>query len=112
VVTSVDRQVLMAPDIVARVAASAVRDRRQRWMLRQPREVRVSYARRVHGRLDEDDRAMAWMLGQPFSVRESFVAHVLGDRDDREAREQRWMLLADDGVRAGYVRAVLGGEPI
>jgi hypothetical protein len=113
-VAFVDRQVLLAPDVVARAAAAAVRDRRGRWMLRQPRPVRRSYAQQVHGRHDEDERAMAWMLRQPGHVRESFVRHVIGDRDDREAREQRWMLLQDEPVRLSYLSDVLeveAGEP-
>lgn len=106
---SIDRQVLLAPDLLARAAASAVRDRQQRWMLRQPRPVRRSYAHRVFGRIDEDDRAIAWMLEQPRAVRESYVEHVLRGRTDREAREQRWMLLQDDDIRLGYLAEVIEG---
>ena len=74
---AIERQVLTGPDWVARAAASAVRDRRARWMLRQPREVRLSYARECFGRPDERTRAEAWMLHQPDHVRHSYVAHVL-----------------------------------
>jgi hypothetical protein len=107
---SVERQILLAPDVVARAAAGAVRDRRGRWMLRQARHVRRSYALAVHGRQDEDDLAMAWMLQQPNHVRESFVRYVLRNRDDREAREQRWMLLQDEPVRLSYLSEVLEAE--
>ncbi len=106
----VDRQVLLGPDFLARAAATGIRDRRARWMLRQPRGVRRSYAINVHGRSDEDERAMTWMLAQPDVVRESYVRHVLRDRDDREAREQRWMLLQSDAVRRSYLSDVIGAE--
>ena len=85
----VDRQVLLAPDMVARAAASAVRDRRGRWMLRQPRHVRRSYALAVHGRHDEVDRATAWMLMQPEPVRLSYVTEVLGISPSEAARWSR-----------------------
>jgi hypothetical protein len=77
--SSLERRVLLAPDSVARAAAAAVRDRRARWMLCQPRHVRRSY-----------------------------VQQVLRGEGDREAREQRWMLLQDDLVRHSYVSDVLG----
>src|SRR4051812_46828782 len=50
---AIDRTILIGPDWVARAAASAVRDPRQRWMLRQPRAVRRSYADEVLGRPGE-----------------------------------------------------------
>jgi len=74
---SIERQVLTGPDWVARAAASAIRDPRARWMLRQPRHVRASYARECLGRPDERKRAEAWMLKQPDDVRHSYVTHVL-----------------------------------
>ena len=79
--SSVERQVLLAPDAVARAAANVVRGRRERWMLRQPR-----------------------------SVRRSYVFEVLVFGDDRELREQRWMLLQAEAVRVSYVIEVLEGE--
>jgi hypothetical protein len=79
--SSVERQVLLAPDAVARAASNMVRGRRERWMLRQPR-----------------------------SVRRSYVFEVLVHADDREMREQRWMLLQPDAVRISYVTEVLEGE--
>lgn len=75
--SSLERQILTAPDVVARAAAAAVTDPRQRWMLRQPRAVRRSYAHEVFGRPDEDRRAEAWMLLQSEAVRRSYVAEVL-----------------------------------
>jgi len=73
-----DRQILAGPDFLARAAASAVSDPLQRWMLRQPREVRRSYAAEVHGRPDEELRAERWMLLQTDPVRRSYVDEVLG----------------------------------
>jgi hypothetical protein len=79
----IDRTILIGPDWVARAAASAVRDPRQRWMLRQPRNVRRSYADEVLGRPGEDRLAEAWMLMQPDAVRLSYVDEVLSaGRDD------------------------------
>ncbi|MDX6641443.1 MAG: hypothetical protein QOF12_2454 [Solirubrobacteraceae bacterium] len=52
-------------------------DPRQRWMLRQPRPVRRSYAREVLGRPDEGRLAERWMLLQAESVRRSYVREVL-----------------------------------
>jgi hypothetical protein len=47
-------------------------------MLRQPREVRQSYAERVLGG-DGDAEVLAeiWMLRQPEAVRESYIEEVL-----------------------------------
>ena len=44
-------------------------------MLRQPREVRVSFHREAFGRGEPAERA--WMLRQPDPVRESYVSEVL-----------------------------------
>ena len=47
-------------------------------MLRQPREVRRSYAAEVLGaRGDLDVLAEVWMLRQPKKVRESYIEEVL-----------------------------------
>lgn len=75
--SSLERQILIAPDVVARAASAAVTDPRQRWMLRQPRAVRRSYAQECFGRPDEERRAEAWMLVQDDAVRHSYVAEVL-----------------------------------
>lgn len=72
---TLERSILLAPDSVARTAARFAPDARQRWMLRQPREVRASFAREVLGR---DERAeQIWMLRQPEAVRESYIRRVL-----------------------------------
>ena len=71
-----ERTILLAPDAVARRAAQYAPDPEQRWLLRQPREVRVSYYRDAFERGEAAERA--WMLRQPDAVRESYVNEVLG----------------------------------
>ena len=103
---SAERQVLCAPDVVARAAAAVAPDREQRWMLRQPRELRCSYAEEVLGRPDEDVLAEAWMLRQPRKVRLSYLDEVVAHQPDVPP-EQRWMLKQDDKICRSYVREVL-----
>jgi hypothetical protein len=101
-----ERQILVAPDAVARAAAPLAPDPQARWMLRQPRVVRRSFAEEVFGREDEELRQQAWMLRRPRELRESFVEHVLR-RQDPLPREEIWMLLQDDEICESYVREVL-----
>ena len=68
---------LVAPDAVARHAARVAADAEARWILRQPRAVRRSYAEAVLGREDRDVREQAWLLHQPDDVRHSYVRDVL-----------------------------------
>jgi hypothetical protein len=106
--SDVERQVLRAPDAVARAASRLAADREQAWMLRQPRVVRESYARDVFGRPDEELLAQAWMLFQPFSVRASYVAEVLlAEGAPEPDRQELWMLHQDDEVCASFARFVL-----
>jgi hypothetical protein len=71
----IQQAVLLSPDPVARAAALLVKDRRERWMLCQPRAVRASFAPEA---LDGGERAqMVWMLRQPDPVRESYLREVL-----------------------------------
>jgi hypothetical protein len=107
--SSAERQLLLAPDVVARTAVSLAPDDEARWMLRQPRAVRRSFVDEVFGREDEERRQQVWMLHQPREVRESFVEHVLM-RQDPAPREEVWMLRQDDAVCASYARYVLLGE--
>jgi hypothetical protein len=72
-----ERWILSAPQSVARAAAGATPDPEERWMLRQPRPVRVSYVREVLDRGGHDVHKQIWMLRQPDSVRLSYVAEVL-----------------------------------
>jgi hypothetical protein len=85
-VASAERQVLLAPDVVARAAARVVSEPEQRWMLLQPRDVRRSFAREVHGRADAELRQQVWLLRQPEAVRESFIREVLLADEAPESR--------------------------
>ena len=107
--SSAERQLLLAPDAVARAAVALAPDPEARWMLRQPREIRRSFVDEVHGREDEATRQQVWMLHQRREVRESFVEHVLM-KQDPPPREEIWMLRQDDDVCASYARYVLLGE--
>jgi hypothetical protein len=70
------KRVLLGPASVRRAAARRAVDERERWMLRQPTEVRRSFVREV---LEKGSSEEAWMLLQPDHVRQSYVAEVLGD---------------------------------
>jgi len=70
-----ERTILLAPDAVARRAAEYAPGREQAWMLRQSREVRMSFYREAFERGELAERA--WMLRQPDHVRESYVSEVL-----------------------------------
>ena len=69
------KRVLLGPAAVRRAAASQARDEKERWMLRQPVEVRRSFVREV---LEKGGNEEAWMLLQSDAVRKSYVADVLG----------------------------------
>ncbi|HEX4733908.1 MAG TPA: hypothetical protein VH247_05795 [Thermoleophilaceae bacterium] len=73
------KRVLLGPGSVRRAAASRTTDPQERWMLRQPAEVRRSFVREV---LEKGASEEAWMLLQPDPVRRSYVAEVL-DRKQR-----------------------------
>jgi hypothetical protein len=76
----VERWILRAPASVARAAAGATTDPEERWMLRQPRWVRMSYVRDVVERGGTEAHKQIWMLRQSEDVRESFIAEVLEPR--------------------------------
>ena len=101
-----ERSILTAPAAVARAAAYAADEPEQRWMLRQPREIRPSFAEEVFGRPDATARQEVWMLRQPKAVRESFIREVL-ELQDPEPRQEIWMLRQADKVRESFVREVL-----
>lgn len=107
--SSAEKQVLLAPDVVARAAAPLAADREQRWMLRQPKAVRESFAHEVFGQPDEERLQEIWMLHQPREVRESYVRHVLS-KDPDAPREMLWMLRQDDEICRSYARFVLLGQ--
>ncbi|MBA3301324.1 MAG: hypothetical protein H0T15_05595 [Thermoleophilaceae bacterium] len=73
-----ERTFLLAPAGLRKIAARQAREPEERWMLRQGKEVRLSFVREVlDAGGDETDRE-AWMLRQPDEVRESYVRDVLG----------------------------------
>jgi hypothetical protein len=106
---SAERQLLLAPDVVARAAARMAPLLEQRWMLRQPRQLRRSFAEEVFEQPDMERRQQAWMRGQDDDVRESFIEHVL-ERQRPRPRDQIWMLRQSVEIRDSYVRDVLLGE--
>ena len=75
--SATERSILTGPNALAKTAAYATAEPEQRWMLRQPREVRRSFADEVFGRPDATERQEIWMLRQPKAVRESFIRDVL-----------------------------------
>lgn len=101
----IERGVLLAPDIVARSAASLVKDPAQRWMLGQPTRVRRSYVHEVMDRGNDTRAQTIWMLRQPVDVRRSYVKHVAEPGD----AALRWMLGQPDAVRESYINEVLQG---
>ena len=104
--SATERSILTAPSAVARTAAYAAADPEQRWMLRQPREVRRAFAEEVFGRPDATERQEIWMLRQPKAVRESFVKEVLL-LEDPPPLQSIWMLRQPDKVRESFVKEVL-----
>lgn len=72
-----ERALLLAPDRVARAAAARATRPEERWMLRQQRAVRETYARQVVGAPDAARAREIWMLRQADAVRESYVREVL-----------------------------------
>jgi len=107
-----ERQVLLAPDVVARAAARVAPEPEQRWMLSQPRATRRHFAEHVFGHPDMERRQEIWMLTQTEEVRESFIEEVL-ERQAPRPHDQIWMLRQSLEVRDSYVREVLlADEPL
>jgi len=103
---SAERQVLLAPDVLAKQAARLAALPEQRWMLRQARALRKRFAEEVFEQDNEEVRQQIWMLGQPRDVRESFIEHVL-ERQSPRPHQEIWMLRQPDAVRESFVREVL-----
>ena len=108
--SAAEKQILLAPDVVARAAAPMAPLPEQQWMLRQSRDVRRSFCEEVFGRDDEEFHQQVWMLHQPRELRESYAREVLERDPDAPEREMVWMLRQDDDVCASYARYVLLGE--
>jgi hypothetical protein len=73
----VEKAMILAPDAVARAAASYSARPEEGWILRQPRAVRRAYWSDVMRHGDRQRDREIWMLRQPESVRESYIAEVL-----------------------------------
>ena len=107
-----ERQVLLAPDVVAKAAAKLAPLPEQKWMLSQPRALRRHFAEHVHGHADMERRQEIWMLTQTDAIRESFIAEVL-ERQRPRPHDQIWMLRQPVAVRESYVHEVLlADEPL
>ena len=108
---SAERQVLLAPDVIAKAAARMAPLPEQRWMLGRPRSLRKSFADEVFDRPDEELRQQAWMLQQDDETRESFIRDVL-EKQRPVARDQIWMLRQPAEVRESFVREVLLADDV
>jgi hypothetical protein len=100
-----EREILLAPNIVCRAAAAATSGRAQQWMLGQPRDVRRSY---VHEVIDAGGGELAqsiWMLRSSAAVRASYLREVAAL--EGAGPQVAWMLMQPDEVRESYVREVL-----
>jgi hypothetical protein len=75
--SGLERKVLTAPDVIARAAARTVEAPEQRWLLRQPKQVRCSFVEDVLDRREDPNAAERWMLLAPQAVRKSYVDEVL-----------------------------------
>jgi hypothetical protein len=106
---SAERQMLLAPDVVARQAARLAPLPEQRWMLRQARRIRKHFADEVFEQEREDLRQQIWMLRQDDEIRESFVEHVLA-KQQPVPHQEIWMLGQSAEVRESFVREVLERE--
>jgi hypothetical protein len=104
--SAAERQLLLAPDVVARAVAAVAPQAEQQWMLRQPRALRQSFVEDVLGQPDRDLAQQAWMLRQPRAVRLSFLEEVAALDPDLPP-EQVWMLRQSDAVCASFVDEVL-----
>ena len=69
---------ILGPAPLRKAAAARATRPEEAWMLRQPREVRRTYAAQVlDGTGDLDVLTEMWMLRQPETVRESYIDEVL-----------------------------------
>jgi len=102
------RDVLLAHDLVAKGAARLINGPAARWMLNQPAKVRRAYVEQVIDRDGETEvLRQAWMLRQPDAICESFIAEVLRRGPKPPDRQILWMLGQPFEVRQSYVNDVL-----
>jgi hypothetical protein len=101
----IEREILLAPDIICRAAAAATSGRAQQWMLGQPRDVRRSYVHEVIDVGGGELEQRIWMLRSPAAVRASYLLEVAAF--EGAGPQVAWMLNQPDEVRESYVREVL-----
>lgn len=75
---ALEKSVLLGPAPLRKAAAMRSVRPEEAWMLRQPRQVRRTYAAQVLDvKGDLDVLTEMWMLRQPENVRESYIEEVL-----------------------------------
>lgn len=105
-----EREVMLAPDLVARAAAALAGDPAQRWMLGQAVAVRRSYVLAVMDRRGGETEQAIWLLEQSLNVRRSYIDGVLARQPGGTSSATAWMLRQPDPVRASYVAEVLSRQ--
>lgn len=107
-----EREMLLAPDFVARAAAALAPQPEQRWMLGQPLAVRRSYLGEVLERGGGEREQTVWMLRQPDAVRLSYVEQVARRGAAPASPATVWMLRQPASVRESYVVEVVLAGPV
>ena len=98
-----EREMLLAPDLMARAAAALAPQPEQRWMLGQPLAVRRSYLGEVLDRGGGEREQTVWMLRQPDAVRLSYVSQVIRRGPGPVPAATVWMLRQPESVRESYL---------
>lgn len=106
-----EREMLLAPDLVARAAAALAPQPEQRWMLGQPLAVRRSYLGEVLERGGGEREQTVWMLRQGDAVRLSYVEQVARRGATPASPATVWMLRQPAAVRESYVIEVVLAAP-
>ena len=102
-----EREMLLAPDLMARAAAALAPQPEQRWMLGQPLAVRRSYLGEVLDRGGGEREQTVWMLRQPDAVRLSYVSQVIRRGPGPVPAATVWMLRQPESVRESYLEEVV-----
>jgi hypothetical protein len=106
-----EREILLAPDLVARAAAALAPQPEQRWMLAQPLEVRRSYLHAVLERGGGEREQTIWMLRQGDAVRHSYITQVAQRGATPAPAATIWMLRQGAAVRESYLTEVVERQP-
>lgn len=102
-----EREMLLAPDLVARAAAPLAPQPEQRWMLGQPVAVRRSYLHEVLECGGGEREQQVWMLRQPDAVRLGYLTQVMERGREQASPAAVWMLRQPAAVRESYIAEVL-----